>query len=93
MKTYRYPEDRMEVGRLFRQYFDTQPDPYFDRMLGFLTKSFVIDIIKFDELMHARHGEYDDGPNPISMKELIIKEYGSDAEAFIDSLLDVDGAE
>lgn len=93
MKVYKFPQDHAEVGKLFRQYFKTQPDEYFDPLLGFLTRSFVIDIIKLDELMHARHGDYDEGPDAISMSDLIIREYGSDARDFIDSLLGADETE
>ena len=50
------------------------------------TKELKINIIMFDDWLHKQHGEYED-ERGLSMKELIAREYGEQAELFIQSLI------
>lgn len=40
-----------------------------------------LDILKLDELLHKRHGDYED--QGLSMSDLITKEYGEEANQFV----------
>lgn len=44
-----------------------------------------LDIVGFDDLMHERHGEYED--KGLSMGELIEKEYGIEARTFCEQAI------
>ena len=87
---FNFPQDRMRVEELFQEHFAiSDPNPYIDKSLSLLCKRFVLDIFKFDEFLHDKFGNYDHGEDSISMKELILKKYGVDAERFISSLIDL----
>ena len=50
-----------------------------------LQKKGVLDIIKLDDYLMEKHGDYMDGKT--SMKEFILKEYGEAAVKFVESCL------
>ena len=89
MTTFSFPADAKKVSDSFQKFFGTFKSEWVDNLLSAITKHFVLDIIKFDEWLYEKHGNYDEGENAISMKELILREYGADAEQFMQSLLEV----
>jgi hypothetical protein len=46
-------------------------------LLSFIRMKPTIDYIKFDDLLHKRHGNYED--DDLSMSDVILKYYGADA--------------
>ena len=61
------------------------PGLFLDTIFIQLGKQVKLDVIKFDDLLHARHGEYEaDG---LSMRECIAKHYSEDAARFVESLI------
>jgi hypothetical protein len=58
---------------------------YLDSQLTMLTRSPKLGIIKLDDLLHERHGEYEG--EGLSMKECIDKHYSPAASAFVKSLI------
>lgn len=78
------PEDIETFERIFGVRFST----YMDMELTTISKKPCIDIVKFDdEFLHVKFGNYDDGDNPISMRELLDKEYSKEASELIERLI------
>lgn len=44
-----------------------------------------LDIIKFDEILHDRHGNYENSKQ--SMNDIVLKHYGSEGVKFIENHL------
>jgi hypothetical protein len=75
------PLSRFHAG--LRYYFDIgKPGDYLCEVM-LRCKLVQLDVLKFDELLHARHGEYDaDGIN-CSAYNLVRREYGDEAAVFV----------
>jgi hypothetical protein len=86
-KRYNFPADRTILVYDFLNRFGVHPNGYIDNLMSAISKHFVIDICKFDDYLHEKFGDYDDGENAISMEALILKEYGVEASNLIESLL------
>ena len=74
-----------EYFKKMRDFFDIpNPQQFFDPV--FLRhKKIRLDIIKFDDWLHEKVGDYeDDGKN---MKDALIENFGVDASLFIGTLL------
>lgn len=50
----------------------------------FITQRFHLDAIKFDDLMHERHGEFEEERNMCTF-DLIVAEYGENAKDWVES--------
>lgn len=75
----------IEFHEGLKKYFNIErPNIYLDPVFMILRKV-RINIIRFDVLLHKRHGQYED--DNLSMSTVIRKEYGVKAEAFIKSYL------
>ena len=73
---------------MFERIFGVRFSSYMDPMLTVVSKRPCIDIVKFDdEFLHAKFGDYDNGDNPISMRELLNKEYGEETSKLIERLI------
>lgn len=73
-----------EFSNGLHHYFNLQNTQKYLCPTSLIRGGAFIDIIKFDEWLHLKHGEYE--AKGLSMKDLIEKEYGKDASAFIQSL-------
>ena len=61
---------------------------FLDAQLMCITRRLELDVLKLDDLFHERHGEYEqDGK---SMTDITIQEYGIQANAFVDLMIDYD---
>ena len=61
-----------------------------DAQLMCITRRLELDVLKLDDLFHERHGEYEqDGK---SMTDITIQEYGIQANAFVDLMIDHNAA-
>ena len=69
-----------------RKFFKIRGEGFVDLIMVQLGQGVRVDILAFDAWLHEQHGEYED-ERGLSMKELIAKEYGEQAELFIQSLI------
>jgi hypothetical protein len=84
MKTYKFSQTQ-EVKTNFEAYFGVSFGQFYDGFMSVLTKSIKIDIIKFDEYLHKKHGQYEN--LGLSMEKAICKYYSKEADQFINSLI------
>lgn len=73
------------VKTKFESIFGTSFGPFYDPFLSVLAKAILIDIIKFDDFLHKKHGDYE--KDNLSMNDLLISKYGKEASEFINSLI------
>lgn len=86
-KTYSFPFDAKTLQEDFRRHFGVSPDRYIDMSLSVVCRRYMLDLLKFDVLLHVRFGNYDSGNDSISMQDLISREYGEDAERLVNALI------
>jgi len=72
-----------DVHRIFRERFDCKPP--LDGMMMMLLKRPAIDPYRFDEILHRKHGNYED--RNMSMKDVLEKEYPAGTTGFIEWLI------
>ena len=83
MRPKSIPEFAKKMNEMFRlKNGHTYLDTYFMQLTG----QIELDIFKLDDLLHDRHGEYEEDDK--SMKDIILQEYGVMANAFVDSMLE-----
>ena len=80
-----------EAHKQFRKIFKASLNPYLDGFLTFLRGKPILEIGKFDDMLHERHGDYE--KEGLSMPELLEKEYGSGTALFIHRLLGLEEKE
>lgn len=80
------PRSIPEFAKKMNEYFKIRNGHTFlDPLLMKCTGKIELDILKLDDLLHERHGNYeDDGKN---MGDITIQEYGVMANAFVRSLI------
>jgi hypothetical protein len=59
---------------------------YLDARLMCVTRQLELDVLKLDDLLHERHGNYEQNSGQ-SMSDLITQEYGLAANAFVDAMI------
>ena len=82
MRPRSIPEFTKRMNELFRM---KNGHAYLDIRLMHITGMIELDILKLDDLLHERHGEYEQQAK--SMNDITIEEYGLLANAFVDSML------
>ena len=81
------PSSIPEFCSLFNKHFQTLKGyTYLDSNLMIVTKRIELDLLALDDLLHERHGDYEENMN-ISMAEIIKREYGKDAYLFVCGLI------
>jgi len=83
MRPKSIPEFTKEMNELFRL---KNGHIYLDSILMQLTGKIELDVLKLDDLLHERHGEYEDDDK--SMSDITIQEYGLIANAFVDAMIE-----
>lgn len=83
MRPKSIPEFAKKMNELFRM---KNGHTYLDTFLMQLTGQIELDILKLDDLLHERHGEYEQQAK--SMSDITIQEYGATANAFVDSMFE-----
>ena len=69
----------------FEAYFSVSFERFYNGMMSVISKKLTIDIFKFDDWLHEKHGDYEkDG---LSMSGIIYRKYGKEANEFIESLI------
>jgi hypothetical protein len=75
-----------EYHKKMKDFFDiAEPGEYLDP-LELMKKKIKIDIVKFDDWLHDRVGEYESGER-LNMKDALTLHYGAEASQFIGLLL------
>ena len=77
------PEFTKQMNKLF---LINDGHKYLDTFLMKFTGKIELDILKLDDLLHERHGEYEQDTK--SMRDITLQEYGAVANTFVDSMLD-----
>lgn len=77
------PEFAKQMNELFRI---KNGHTYLDTYLMLLTNRIELDILKLDDLLHERHGNYEEDEK--CMSDITLQEYGAVANAFVDSMLE-----
>ncbi len=84
------PRSIPEFTKQLNDYFNIRNGhAYLDARLMCITRQLELDILKLDDLLHERHGEYEQNSG-LSMNELILQEYGLAANTFVDVLISAD---
>ena len=82
---YMWPKDWAKLRCDFIDTFDMSIVDFYDPLMSWVFGKFQIDIIKFDNRLHSKFGEYEN--NGLSMKDVIIKEYGKFGLTLIEQLI------
>lgn len=70
----------------FHKFFPEKPiNEFLDPLLSYINKSPKIDIGKFDDFIHSKHGDYE--KQNLNMGEVLELHYGKDAKVFIEGLI------
>lgn len=65
--------------------FDLSLSEVYDPIMSLVAMFPKLDIIKFDEILHDRHGNYENSKQ--SMNDIVLKHYGSEGVKFIENHL------
>ena len=84
MRPKSIPEFTRRMNELFRL---KNGYTYLDTTLMMCSGRIELDVIKLDDLLHERHGRYED--EALSMSDITLQEYGTVANAFVDLLITV----
>lgn len=79
------PNKCHEVRARFNTLFGVEFRKFYDGILTIAFGALKIDILKFDDYLHEKHGQYEE--KRMSMEELITKEYGTKARNLIQELI------
>lgn len=88
----------VEFAKQMKLHFGiTTSNTYLDARMSLLKRSPTIDIFKFDDWLHEKHGDYEDSERDcgnvkrpvrgLSMAQLVEREYGVVAVNFIKSVM------
>lgn len=80
MKTCSF-EDYAEIADRFSIMFGIRLGNFIDNMRSAVEGRVVINLFKFDEWLHKKHGNYD--MDELSMQDIIIKYYGNEANEIV----------
>ena len=79
----------INVSKLFKKYFGVEErtftKEFWDKNLTLYTGKIKIKLFVFDDFLHLKHGNYEEAD--MSMKDVIRKMHGEDAEKLIQELL------
>lgn len=81
-----------EIGKLgdkFQRVFGIGFKPFYDGLMSVVSKQLCIDIMKFDEWLHKKHGDYEDAGQ--SMDDCIREHYGEEGVKLINEVTGTDG--
>ena len=81
-----------EIGKLndeFKRVFGIGFKPFYDGLMSVASKQLCIDILKFDEWLHKKHGNYEDAGQ--SMDDCIREHYGDEGAKLINEVIGADG--
>jgi hypothetical protein len=75
-----------EASKNFHKFFpERKLNAFLDPLLSYLSGTPKLDVCKFDDFLHEKHGSYE--KQKMSMKDVLEKHYGKEAKDFIKKLL------
>ena len=75
-----------EAHKYFRKYFrEKKLNEFLDAELTYLSGSPKINLIKLDDYLHSKHGDYE--KEELCLAEVLIKHYGEEAKRLIEKML------
>ncbi|MBQ8713102.1 MAG: hypothetical protein IJ551_09845 [Prevotella sp.] len=80
---YKFSETN-KVNDEFTKVFGIGFKPFYDGLVSIATKQLWIDIVKFDEWLHKKHGNYEDSGK--SMMDVVREHYGNEGARLVDAL-------
>lgn len=78
-----------KLGDKFQRVFGIGFKPFYDGLMSVASKQLCIDILKFDEWLHKKHGDYEDAGQ--SMDDCIREHYGEEGVKLINEVIGADG--
>lgn len=81
---YKFSETHL-LNDKFQSIFGVGFKPFYDGLMSVALKHLCIDILKFDDWLHERHGDYED--NGQSMEDVIREHYGDKGVKLINELI------
>lgn len=57
----------------------------YDPLMSFVTNTFQVDLIKFDDILHRKFGDYEE--DGLSMRDIVKKNYGDAGLKLIEQLI------
>lgn len=78
-----------KLGDKFMAVFGIGFKPFYDGLMSVASKQLCIDILKFDEWLHKKHGDYEDAGQ--SMDDCIREHYGEEGVKLINEVIGMDG--
>lgn len=81
---YKFPETHL-LNDKFQSIFGVGFKPFYDGLMSVVSKHLCIDILKFDDWLHEKHGSYED--NGQSMEDVIREHYGQEGVDLINGLI------
>jgi len=81
---YKFSETH-KLNDKFRGIFGISFKDFYDGLMSVASNHLCIDIIKFDDWLHEKHGNYEDSGQ--SMEELIREKYGEKGVKLIEDLM------
>ena len=81
---YKFSETH-KLNEKFQSIFGVGFKPFYDGWMSVLSKHLCIDILKFDDWLHEKHGTYEN--EGMGMNDVIRKYYGEKGVNLIDELI------
>jgi len=78
-----------KLGDKFMAVFGIGFKPFYDGLMSVASKQLCIDILKFDEWLHEKHGNYEDSGK--NMDDCIREHYGDEGARLINEVIGADG--
>ena len=78
-------KERSRAHNDFYNAFGISIQPFYDGLITLVFKSIKIDIIKFDDYLHGKYGDYEDEGK--SMNDIVVEKYGEDASKILEKLI------
>ena len=83
--TYQWPKDWNKLRQDFVGTFHMTIVDVYGPLMSFVTNTFQVDLIKFDDILHRKFGDYEG--QGLSMKDIIKREYGDAGINLIEQLI------
>lgn len=82
---YLWPVDWAVLKKDFQRLFRMPFGDFYDSLVSWVSGKYCIDVVRFDDALHSRFGEYE--RRGLSMRDLVLQEYGRAALDCLEGLL------
>ena len=84
-RKYLFPTDWAVLKKDFQQLFKMSFVDYYDSLVSWVSGKYSIDVVRFDDALHSRFGDYEN--RGLSMRDLVLEQYGRAALDCLEGLL------